>query len=86
MHELLALVLLTAARSIEEMRSGMALCALTVTLAAANPRCLRQPLVGFTRLTVGLRRMERLVAVNLDCLAYKPLDGLEEAAFLRCDE
>ena len=86
MHELLALVLLASAWSVKEMRSGMSLRSLAVALAAANPRCLRQPFVCLARLAVGFHRMERLVAVNLNRLADKPLDGLEEAAFLRCDE
>ena len=85
-HELLALVLLAAAGTVEETRAGMALHAVAVALAAADPRRLRQALVRLAGLAVGLGGVERLVAVDGDRLLDEALDGLQEAAFLGRDE
>ena len=86
MHELLSLVLLAAAGPVEETRAGMALHAVAVALAAANPRRRRQALVRLAGLAVGLGGVERLVTVDGNRLFDEAFDGLQEAAFLGRDE
>ena len=86
MHEFLALVLLAAAGSVEKTRAGMALHAVAVAFAAADPRRRRQALVGLAGLAVRLRRVERLVAVDGNRLFDEAFDGLQETALLGRDE